>query len=378
MQCGFILILWLFFGLFTIILLTRRPLFFNRKKIFRQREMLVTGLIEFHKTQCFFASTIQCAALAYGLYSTNFLTVFLVIPLATNGIVPVVFGFLLIKRFGHSSVYLTTLTCITCLLSTLVYWSLYTHVIKVNWNYSEYDVYQSIMFILSSNDQCGGFSALTACPEDMVLGEDKIFRGADRIRFYTIGLWTWSTFVLFILVGRQIFDWFLKRPDDNAWGERARNMRRIARQDRAAIITSPLRALLSGDGIFWTTTLVFVAIMGLQLALLYISAGIEFFDGRNWSFGQIVAVAIWVPPLVEYLWVQLSKFCLRRILCAVFNTRTEGIEKSTEYRMAKSVKLFRSDDDSSHNGHSADNGYLPRIGESSQREVTALEDRKND
>jgi hypothetical protein len=42
-------------------------------------------LKEFHITQCYFSSTIQIAALTYGITNTNMLVRFMLIPLATNG-----------------------------------------------------------------------------------------------------------------------------------------------------------------------------------------------------------------------------------------------------------------------------------------------------
>jgi hypothetical protein len=262
--------------------------------------MLVTGLVEFHKAQCFFSSTIQIASLSYGLYTIDLLTVFLVIPLATNGIIPVVFGHLLVLRYGRSTLYITVLTAISWALSSLVYWSLYMHLIPIKRD-SELDVYENVMYQLSANSDCGGFSALTACPENLLQGFDEIrssFRQIDRL---TPVLWTWGTFAFFALVLYQVYRSMLRRGDN-----RARYLKKVRDQNLNALNTPFLRAALGTAGCFWIATVIFVAAMGIQLSLLYVESSVKMISD-GWSFGQIVAITIWVPPAVEYLYLQISK-----------------------------------------------------------------------
>jgi hypothetical protein len=83
--------------------------------------------------------------------------------------------------------------------------------------------------------------------------------------------------------------------------------------------------------------------MGMQIVLLYVEAGIKFFDAGNWSFGQVVAISIWFPPAMEYLWWQLSKFQGRCFDGTMANFCVEGMEKAAEYRLARELKLVRVD-----------------------------------
>jgi hypothetical protein len=180
------------------------------------------------------------------------------------------------------------------------------HIITVDWNTSTYDVYENIFYELSTNVDCGGYSALAVCPENLILGANAVASASTQIRVLTPILWTFGTLVLFTLIAYQIFEWLLKRKRN----EKAAYVQKILTQDRNAIQTSFLRAALSTEGIFWITTLAFVAAMGMQLSLLYVEVSIKMIDYTSWSFGQIVAITIWVPPLVEYLYLQLSRCSL--------------------------------------------------------------------
>lgn len=309
MQCGIILLLWLAFLLFAIL---QRSTAFSGERAWlaKQQDMLVTGLIEFHKAQSFFSITIQIASLSYGLFTMDLLIVFLVIPLATNGIVPVVFGHLLVLRYGRSSVYITVLTGVSWVLSSIVVWSLYMHLIPIK-NDSILDVYENVFYQLSSNSDCGGFSALAACPENLQEGFAEVKSSFHHIHGLTPLLWAWGTLIFFVLVAYQIFRSFLRKGN-----KRAGYMKKIRDQNLNAINTSFLRAAFSTEGIFWILTITFVAAMGIQLALLYVEASIKMIS-NGWSFGQIVAITIWVPPLVEYLYLQMSKYCSRLNLGAI-------------------------------------------------------------
>lgn len=305
MQCGIILLIWAAFAAFALLRHSKAKGLSPYQHTFaKQRELLVTGLVEFQKAQCFFSSTLQIASIAYGLYNmTDFLTVFLLVPLSMNGIVPVTFGHMLVLRFGRSSVYLTALACISWALSSIVFWSLYMHFTAVDWSTSSEDVYDSVMFKLAANNECGGSSALTACPQNFLLGEDEVFSSSRQIHVRTPILWTWGTVVLFTLVSLQIFRWLLRRRHNM----KAQHVAKVWQQDRNSINTTFLRAALSTQGIFWITSLTFIAAMGMQLSLLYVEASIDMIDSNNWSFGQIIAITVWIPPIVEYVYLQLSK-----------------------------------------------------------------------
>lgn len=96
-------------------------------------------LVQFHVAQCYFSATIQIAALSYGIFSTDLLITFMLLPLATNGILPVVFGFILMFRHGLDSFVIALLTIACWLLSSIVYWVLYASIIPINEKFESED-----------------------------------------------------------------------------------------------------------------------------------------------------------------------------------------------------------------------------------------------
>lgn len=59
--------------------------------------------------------------------------------------------------------------------------------------------------------------------------------------------------------------------------------------------------------IIWALTMLcFLAGMGMQLSLLSINTSLRMMNRKHWGCGQIVAVMIWVPPLLEYAYNELE------------------------------------------------------------------------
>jgi hypothetical protein len=48
-------------------------------------------------------------------------------------------------------------------------------------------------------------------------------------------------------------------------------------------------------------TLCFLAGAGMQMALLSIAMPLKMMDRKDWGFGQVVTITIWVPPLAAYV-----------------------------------------------------------------------------
>ena len=59
--------------------------------------------------------------------------------------------------------------------------------------------------------------------------------------------------------------------------------------------------------VFWATTLVFLAGVGIQISVLSTAIKLCTVNVSGWSFGQVVAVTIWIPPLLEFVCREISK-----------------------------------------------------------------------
>ncbi|KIN03342.1 hypothetical protein OIDMADRAFT_39710 [Oidiodendron maius Zn] len=238
-------------------------------------------LLEFHKTQCFFSATLMIASLNYGIYIDDMLVAFLLIPLATNSVLPVVFAYLLLLYYRQSSTGITLLTISVYALSTLVYWSLYWRFSPLGGSIGAFDIYQNFRYKLSALPACGGYSGLSVCPN--IYTSQGLFNAGDasrRIKFLTPLIWSYSTFILFALLAYQLYRWRSKRQntDPPVW-----------------------------YWAFWFTTIVFLAAIAMQLNVLSISIELNMIDPGGWTFGQIVAVTVWIPPLLEYIYREMTR-----------------------------------------------------------------------
>jgi hypothetical protein len=144
MQCIFVIILWFIFSGFKMRNFLRHV---NRRRVTQPartktidqikqpqspRSLFNDFIEDFHTAQCYFSGTIQVAALSYGIFTTDMLITFLLIPLATNGVLPVAFTlFLLYAGDKQFRPHVVLLTSVCWLLSSVVYWTLYSHVIPI-------------------------------------------------------------------------------------------------------------------------------------------------------------------------------------------------------------------------------------------------------
>ncbi|KAF1811224.1 hypothetical protein P152DRAFT_66125 [Eremomyces bilateralis CBS 781.70] len=255
-------------------------------------------LLQFHITQCYFSGTLMIASLSYGIYETSMLVVFMFIPVATNGILPVVFAYLLLVYYWKSSTGITLLTIAVYILSSAVYWSLYAQIISLA-DISRQDIYQQFMFKLSAIPACGGYSALAVCPHISLLGFKEVKLASDKLIVLTPFIWTFSTAVLVTLLGFQLYQWNAERKSTEATSKQvddAEPMVDARGFERPRVIRMA----------FWATTLGMIVGMAAQLSLLGIGTSLNMMNLSDWSFGQIVAVTIWVPPLLDYFYGELK------------------------------------------------------------------------
>lgn len=270
-----------------------------------------TFLVQFHQAQCYFSATIQIASLTLNIFTTDMLNTFLLLPLATNSILPVVFSYVLLLRCRKASMDATLLTTACWALASVVYWVLYSHLIPINNQIKDenkrYRAYQQFMYKLSALDECGGYSALAVCPNNLELGKTEIIAASHNLRVLTPIIWTFSTVCLLIALGEKLKRW-LNRPS-------ATETNHSSEEDTAHDQTTPppnsehsSRSPFTNTVIYSLITLCFLAGIGMQLSLLSVSTSLNMTNRKEWSFGQIVAITIWAPPLLGYLYEEIKLF----------------------------------------------------------------------
>jgi hypothetical protein len=305
------------------------------------KSMLETCLLQFHISQCYFSATIQIASLAHGIFSEDMLLTFLLIPLSINGILPIVFGMLLLNQRGKASLDITLLSVACWLLSSIVYWVLYSHIIDINSQFDTKDrrfmAYQQFSYKLSALESCGGYSALAVCPNPLQAGREDVLDAAWKLSYVTPLIWAFSTIHLILILATMIRAWWEKEKD--AYNE-TENVHLGPHQISAPPLLDPesarrlpatntncqqrgsRRILFLSSGFAHrtyqsktfrvVTTFLFLLALGIQLSLLSISTSLKMMSRHDWGFGQIVAVAVWVPPLLQYVYDELRVAAARR------------------------------------------------------------------
>lgn len=315
---------------------------------------LLSLLLDFHKSQCYFAGTLMLAS-AITIFSArasnsggvDIVITFLMIPLATNSILPVVFAYLLLLDFTppksaqspggkdrpRVSVPITILTTTVYLLSSVIFWVLYSDLLSQSRSGSSTEagrvddptnMYRLYRLQLSSLPACGGYSGLAVCPFESRQRATAVEEGLDarsKLRVLTPIIWGWSTFILLGCLGWQFYKssrcavprW--KPVHLNGVSSDEKTVRGNYNESRGAkMMSRRLEASRWWAAGFWLTTVVSLAGVGMQLAVLWTAKLLGMVNDSDWGFGQIVAVTIWIPPLLEYLFEEIGKCCFLSFL----------------------------------------------------------------
>ena len=71
----------------------------------------------------------------------------------------------------------------------------------------------------------------------------------------------------------------------------------------------------------------------------------EYFKHRvisyDWSFGQIIAIFVWVPSIVEYIYIEFSKYFGLPYVCHALLSLADGIKKASAYKYPSPLMVMR-------------------------------------
>ena len=282
---------------------------------------MIIALVDFHKAQCYFSCVIQITALALfresevasgGSYSSSsadqsndLFDTSILIVLATSGLVPVNLILACILRYGRHSWYLLILSLITTILATatLIASYYYTHVYG-----KPYEQYQNDLGdpFDKSNAYGGGVSCnLPGTLEETIFslcGNSKLANNLLPTGLIDNGwIWTvWANCIVWLLLGLGIKCYnpkvFAKpREKLTQFGTKVSFIKYLIKKSRtytAWIIVSVIPWSLCFAGQFYLFSAFFE-----HSVISY-----------EWSFGQIIAVTVWLPSLVEYVYIEWSRF----------------------------------------------------------------------
>lgn len=265
---------------------------------------LSTVLVDFHKYQCYYVCAIQIAALVLHGQAQNAYDhsdpppvhdIFLSIPLSLSGIVPIVFTLACISRYARLSWLIVVLSMITVVLSTGTLASTYALIKR-----SSYD---------HGTGRAGISQAESAYSRGLAMAKLVCGSKAQNLEnvinttdFSFLGVWATFTICIIWLL------WLIVR--------RIRNRKPENSQQDEAVVISEERASNSSPGKIHPSqklamgAIVFVVICVICFTFHFYLYG-AFIRARlvstEWSFGQTIAVTVWLPSMVELFYIRWSK-----------------------------------------------------------------------
>ena len=168
------------------------------------------------------------------------------------------------------------------------------------------------MFKLTSLDACGGYSALAVCPNNMRLGRDEIVRASHKLRVLTPIIWAFSTLCLLMAIEEKVRKWCASRKYEAQAQSSSIEENKHGEHEPAPVQATPTglsnasRPPWTSTTIYWLMILCFLAGIGMQLSLFSVSTSLHMTNRKKWSFGQIVALTIWAPPLLGYVYEEIN------------------------------------------------------------------------
>lgn len=301
----------------------------------RQVASLVASLVEFQKTQVFFIITVEVAVLI-ALYNGNYVNasswqqwwnnVSFMQDIGYSGLEPVVFGMFLLRKADKLSWYVTVAS--TC----CVFVSTFTIVKSGEATIQPRQINNEI-----SLDACQGQAPIQHCLED---------RSSQGLNV-SAQHWVVSPFILGFMILEKIAN---DRPI----------MERLSRCHPIAVLKVKWQAVRSPkiaqrlQDVKEHMLMIIVPLIELWFVvnisrmimkyILWLPVGSTTRTNGTWPLGQIIAVAVWVPVIVEliYLLARKSAGPPQSKECNFFNNYKDGIEKGSLYRLVRPYQVLPS------------------------------------
>ncbi|KAF6799432.1 hypothetical protein CMUS01_15654 [Colletotrichum musicola] len=264
------------------------------------KKALKSTLETFLRVQTFFGISIAVATFILKPAEIDPLNGYALILTSVMGFLPPVFTMMMLHSHGVRSRFSTSLVFISYLINSVTFFIL---VRNLSTRPNGRDFLDEAINNLFSTEACGGGSAISLCHQ--LTGTDPVgflagFYNANsfaNIKTVPI-LWIWTTLVLLLLMTKQaVASVDQKRKKDVSDLPKA-----TEKHDRISPLAAFLKAL-SGPICTFTTlvlaTVVFCLALGYQYLMVEINDLMDVMDRKGWSFGQVVALLFWAPPLVD-------------------------------------------------------------------------------
>ena len=306
-------------------------------------EALTSGLVEFQKAQCFFAATLQVAALIVltpYLEQVQAKNQILLRLTAANSFAPIMLSLAHIEVLAdRNSKYLLFLSSICFILGTAVYWNAAPD--PTGGSVNVYDQYANPSIAIMSCDNLAPFAPCFVGNNFFRFGLWPQFLGISYASAEKIGLAVWiMTFLIWIYrvayaaATSETFKSFFQQahrglkdlyhfiklfwrtikskiPDSKHLQKFSQIWKRNeAVQELGNWCTKISSYIKPREKGFWNYLQL---VLGTAALLLQLTSIVEVLVSSSnlintqMTFGQIVAVGIWIPVLLEYAYLEISK-----------------------------------------------------------------------
>lgn len=286
-------------------------------------DRIAIALVEFHKAQCYFSSVIQITALSLFHQSkkastlimtptntyNDFFDTSVLIVLATGGLIPINLTLSCLTRYGRQSWYLLILSLMTSTLATSTLISSYYFAYRWGKSTNEDAFNNNLQYpFYSTNAHSGSYSGNCALGLENIshilvpiCGNSKLVNNAmpsgTVANWWTWLVWTNCVTWLFFCLGKKCYD------TENLGSYQRRLKGFLQRRWLTKFMVREYDAHT-----MWIATAVIPWFLCFASQFWLFNAYFQHsVISYQWSFGQIIAITIWVPCLVEYLYIELSK-----------------------------------------------------------------------
>jgi hypothetical protein len=272
---------------------------------------LLESISGFHAAQCFFSIPLAVAIFFTDPFKLDPLNAFGLLPVTLNGVLPITFTLMMLHHFRHSlqeplSWYPILLTDVSYVLNTVVLFAVVSYLapIKTEGIALQESAFQS----LGGIDSCGGSTAIAVClatqrdsPPAFLLQQfpNLAFAGVRLVPF----VWVICTICLGTINYRQF-----KRTDlGHKFGlsflrRKNRQTNPLPRHDFAQFLR-----FLPGTTLYYAASIAILLSLIFQATMFYTYLELGLIDLKTWSLGQVVAISVWIPPVIDYLHLQSGK-----------------------------------------------------------------------
>ncbi|KAI4159308.1 MAG: hypothetical protein L6R39_000398 [Caloplaca ligustica] len=285
----------------------------------KAKEVFLESLNSFQRAQCYFSIPIAVTTLITDPFHLDTVNGFGFLPVAINGFLPQTFNLLQLHRHKRLSWYISSLTFLSWLLSTINFWAIikYLRVERIGTRDAEFRS-------LSNIETCGSLNALSLCiqaqdisPLDWLFHtklKSTNFGSSILFGTTTIGtsivptIWVFCTTVLLVLLGHQCFGssglgiFYSRSRAPPSLPAHFPRQRRLLTKFRY-LFTNPWTATIA----FHAASAMFLLCTVYQGMLYYNYLALDLVDLDGWSFGQIIAITVWIPVISDYMHLQFKE-----------------------------------------------------------------------